>query len=400
VSAAPLSYEELKDALTEMRKMLEITLPFGEIIPLPHLPSEVVTLTPEGCRDSPLIDCTGAFSSSPFSSGDEVNSLSQVASRAISLSSQENSIHQPSASDTVSLTSSSKVPPALKADSALKETTHGRTSAFHDTILVGTRTPVDRAEFEISSWEPKFINAPGMLSTSSEEVTTAMISPPREAIAHGSNSSIAKTIVPSTIQAQPISTPSVSEEAVGHGLELKQEMMSIVDGENTPESNVTCRHEMIPEIKGDSVGDYLPIFPSPQVMPRMTHSPENHFTPDLPSNEEGSSVRSQSTESFGAESALEIPSERITPLVSLKPAGFLLQKDMSIINPPVKRKRGRPFKIRPVTEQGGAPTVPEAFGKNLLTGSNPTSNKPCPHNTLGERFSCKLTYFMKKTFKG
>jgi hypothetical protein len=393
VSAAPLSYEELKDALTEMRKLLEITVPFGEIIPLPHLPSEVLTLPPEGCsRDSSLMDCSSAFSSSPFSSGDEVNSLSQVASRAISLSSQENSIPQPSANETVSLTYSSKVTPALKVDSVSKETTHGRT-ASHDAPQVGTRTPPDREEFESSSWKPKFINPPGMLSTSSEDVTTAMISPPREAIAHGSNSSLAKTIVPATIQAQPIPTPSVSEEAIRHGLELKQELMSTVDGEYSPESNVSCVHEMIPEIKGDSVGDYLPIFPSPQVMSRMTHSPENHYTQDLPSNEEGSSVRSQSTESFGAESALEIPSKHITPLVSLKPAGFLLQKDMAIINPPVKRKRGRPFKIRPVTEQGGAPTVPEAFGKNLLTGSNPTSNKPCPHNTLGERFSCKLTYF-------
>jgi hypothetical protein len=292
----------------------------------------------------------------------------------------------------MSLTSSSKVTPALKVDSVSKETTHGRT-ASRDAPPVRTRTPADREEFESSSWEPKFINAPGMPLTSSEDVTTAMISPPREAIEHGSNSSLAKTIIPSTIQAQPIPTPSVSEEAIRHGLELKQELMSTVDGEYSPESNVSCIHEMIPEIKEDIAGSYLPIFPSPQVMSRMTHSPENHYTQDLPSNEEGSSVRSQSTESFGAESALEIPSERITPLVSPKPAGFLLQKDMAIINPPVKRKRGRPFKIRPVTEQGGAPTVPEAFGKNLLTGSNPTSNKPCPHNTLGERFSCKLTYF-------
>ncbi len=367
MSAAPLSYEELKDALTEMRKMLEITLPFGEIIPLPHLPSEVLTLPPEGGRDSSLMDCSSAFLSSPFSSGDEVNSLSQVASRAISLSSQENSIPQPSANDTMSLTSSSKVTPALKVDSVSKETTHGRT-ASRDAPPVRTRTPADREEFESSSWEPKFINAPGMPLTSSEDVTTAMISPPREAIEHGSNSSLAKTIVPSTIQAQPIPTPSVSEEAFRHGLELKPEMMSIVDGENNPESNVICIHEMTPEIKEDHAGSYLP--------------------QDLPSNEEGSSVRSQNTESFGAESALEIPSEHITPLVSPKPAGFLLQKDMAIINQPVKRKRGRPFKIRPVTEQGGTARVSEAFGKNLLTGSNPTSNKPCPHNTLGERFSC------------
>ncbi len=391
MSAAPLSYEELKDALTEMRKMLEITVPFGEIIPLPHLPPEVLTLPPEGCRDSSLMDCN------PLSSGDQINFLSQVAraiiplpasvSRAISLSSQENSIPQPCANDTVSLTASSKVTPALKVDSVSKEITHGRT-ASHDAPLVGTRTPPDREEFESSSWEPKFINAPGLLSTSSEDVTTAMVSPPREAIAHVSNSSLAKTIIPLTIQAQPIPTPSVSEEAIRHGPELKQELMSTVDGEYSPESNVSCVHEMIPEIKEDIAGSYLPIFPSPQVMSRMTLSPENHYTQDLPSNEEGSSVRSQSTESFGAESALEIPSEHITPLVSLKPAGFLLQKDMAIIHPPVKRKRGRPFKIRPVTEQGGTVRVSEAFGKNLLTGSNPTGNKPCPHNTLGERFSC------------